>query len=91
LSKQAQRKKLGKKEMPLLRALPEPARFFEKKRGKKTKLGRGETSFSKEVSPHLFSKLPKQKNPEICGLFLTICTKYDTMRTVLFITNGEPL
>jgi len=36
LRPQAQRKKLGKKEMPLLRALPEPARFFEKKRGQKT-------------------------------------------------------
>ena len=35
----AQRKKLCKKEMPLLRALPEPARFFEKKRGKKLNFG----------------------------------------------------
>jgi len=64
LSKQAQRKKLGKKEMPFTRgtrpepprpflkkssikkqnwALPEPARFFEKKRGQKTKLGAART------------------------------------------------
>jgi hypothetical protein len=31
LRQKAQRKKLGKKEMPFLRALPEPATFFGKK------------------------------------------------------------
>jgi len=39
LQPKAQRKKLGKKEMPLLRALPEPATFFGKKVDQKTKLG----------------------------------------------------
>ncbi|MBO5110410.1 MAG: hypothetical protein J6D21_06805 [Clostridia bacterium] len=38
LRPKAQKKKLSEKKTPLLRALPEPARFFGKKRGKKLTL-----------------------------------------------------
>jgi hypothetical protein len=50
LTQKAQKKRLGEKKMPLLRALPEPATFFEKKVDQKTKLGAARRGFPAAVA-----------------------------------------